>query len=176
MNKSGSERAGRKIFEHAGCSPCHSGPDFTDSADNVLHDVGTILPTSGMRLGAKLAGIDTPTLKGLWQSAPYLHDGRAATLNELFTNYTKDDMGVTSNLSKTELDQLVRYLLELDDVPETVVPDDPAPTAESQSSCSITRSHSTSNGRPAAIWLLVSVLAAARTQRRRTASRALHDQ
>ena len=43
----------------------------------------------------------------------------------MFTDYTKDKMGVISTLADTELDQLVRYLQELDDVPETVVPDDP---------------------------------------------------
>jgi YVTN family beta-propeller protein len=118
--------AGRKIFASAGCAPCHSGPDLTDSPENVLHDVGTLLPSSGMRLGGALTGIDTPTLKGLWQSAPYLHDGRAATLQDVFAA-TGDRMGVTSNLTKTELDQLVRYLLELDDVPETVVADQPMP-------------------------------------------------
>jgi len=117
-------RAGREIFQRAGCPVCHSGPDFTDSANNELHDVGTILPTSGMRLGASLKGIDTPSLKGLWQTAPYLHDGRAATLQAVFA-VTKDKMGVTSDLSQTELDQLVRYLLELDDVAE---PADGAPT------------------------------------------------
>jgi streptogramin lyase len=121
--------AGRKVFESAGCAPCHSGPDFTDSPENVLHDVGTLLPTSGMRLGGPLTGIDTPTLKGLWQSAPYLHDGRAATLQDVFA-FTGDKMGVTSNLSRTELDQLVRYLLELDDVPETVVAEEPTAMPE----------------------------------------------
>jgi streptogramin lyase len=122
-------REGRKIFASAGCPACHSGPDFTDSPQNVLHDVGTLLPTSGKRLFGPLTGIDTPTLKGLWQSAPYLHDGRAATLQDIFTLYTKDKMGITSNLSPTQLDQLVRYLLELDDVPETPAVDDPPAAA-----------------------------------------------
>ncbi|HEX2876325.1 MAG TPA: PKD domain-containing protein [Polyangiaceae bacterium] len=121
-------RLGREVFVRAGCPACHLGADFTDSTmDSPMHDVGTILPTSGGRLGAPLTGFDTPTLKGLWQSAPYLHDGRAATLLEVFTTYTKDNMGTVSNLTDVELGQLVRYLLELDDVPETVVPDELAP-------------------------------------------------
>jgi PKD domain len=117
--------AGRKIFESAGCPACHNGPDFTDSLAGVLHDVGTLLPTSADRLFQKLTGLDTPTLKGLWQSAPYLHDGRAATLAEVFTKYNLEDkMGMTSNLSPLEINQLVEYMLELDDEPET-----PASTA-----------------------------------------------
>lgn len=112
--------AGREIFARSGCPACHNGPDLTDSATGVLHDVGTLLPSSADRLFQKLTGLDTPTLKGLWQSAPYLHDGRAATLTEVFTTYNRGDkMGVTSNLSAAEIDQLVQYMLQLDDVPET---------------------------------------------------------
>jgi hypothetical protein len=45
----------------------------------TLRDVGTIRqPGSGKRLGAQLTGIDPPTLRGLWDTAPYLHDGSAA--------------------------------------------------------------------------------------------------
>ena len=74
---------------------CHSGPDLTDSAGGALHDVGTLAPTSGKRLGETLVGIDTPSLKGVWQSAPYYHDGRAATLLEVLTTYNVGDrMGV----------------------------------------------------------------------------------
>lgn len=36
------------------------------------------------RLGSALSGIDTPTLLGVWATAPYLHDGAAATLDEVF--------------------------------------------------------------------------------------------
>jgi MYXO-CTERM domain-containing protein len=126
---------GRKIFAKAGCPACHSGPDFTDSPSGVLHDVGTIATTSGFRLGKPLTGLDTPTLKGLWMSAPYLHDGRAVDLMEVFTKYNKKDlMGVTSDLSQTELQQMVEYLLELDDVPEPAANAVPTPVAGSGSS------------------------------------------
>jgi YVTN family beta-propeller protein len=117
--------AGKTIFENAGCPECHSGPDFTDSATGVLHDVGTILPTSGKRLHGPLTGIDTPSLKGVWMSAPYLHDGRAATLTEIFTTYTKDRMGTVSNLNDVQMAQLVAYLQQLDDEPVTETPEPP---------------------------------------------------
>ncbi len=113
--------AGREIFARAGCPACHNGADFTDSATGQLHDVGTLLPSSGDRLFQPLSGLDTPTLKGLWQSAPYLHDGRAATMAEVFTKYNVGDrMGKTSDLSPAEIEQLVAYVLQLDDVPETL--------------------------------------------------------
>jgi DNA-binding beta-propeller fold protein YncE len=160
-------RLGRKIFERAGCAECHTGPDFTDSSlAGPLHDVGTILPTSGHRLGGPLMGIDTPTLKGVWQTAPYLHDGRAATLREIFTKYTKDQMGKTSDLTEIELGQLVRYLQELDDVTETPVPDEDATVAIGGSSCSIRMQGETPAATGIAGWL-VGLAGAAIFRRRR---------
>jgi MYXO-CTERM domain-containing protein len=112
-------RKGRRIFQTAGCPKCHTGVDLTDSPLGALHDVGTILPTSGKRLGGQLLGFDVPTLKGVWENAPYLHDGRAATLMEIFTKFNpRDQIGHTSQLTTAELEQLVAYLEQLDDVPE----------------------------------------------------------
>ncbi len=78
--------AGRTLFEGLSCASCHAGTGFTDSTLGVatLHDVGTLRTTSGGRLGGPLLGIDTPTLLGNWNTAPYLHDGSAATLSDLF--------------------------------------------------------------------------------------------
>lgn len=109
---------GREVFLRAGCAECHGGPDFTDSAPGVRHDVGTISPTSGGRLGGPLDGIDTPTLRGIWETAPYLHDGSAATLLDVITTRNPDDRhGTTSDLSETERKELVAYLLQIDNVP-----------------------------------------------------------
>ncbi len=108
---------GREIFERAGCATCHSGPDFTDSATGVLHDVGTLQATSGQRLGKELEGIDTPTLRGIWATAPYLHDGSAQTLLEVVGSRNAEDRhGTTSNLSDEEREALVSYLLQIDNV------------------------------------------------------------
>ncbi|MEM9291796.1 MAG: Ig-like domain-containing protein [Acidobacteriota bacterium] len=79
--------AGRSLFRSLGCHRCHAGEQFTDSAlgpTPKLHDVGTLRSTSGSRLGGALQGIDTPSLLGLWNGAPFLHDGSAATLEEVF--------------------------------------------------------------------------------------------
>lgn len=81
----------------------------------MLHDVGTITPASGARRGAPLTGLDTPTLRGLWRSAPYLHDGSAPTLRDVLTTRNAGDRhGTTSTLSAAELDDLIAYLLCLD--------------------------------------------------------------
>ncbi len=114
---------GKQIFESAaaGCGSCHSGSTFSDSGFDPpklprLHDVGTLSAGSGSRLGSQLTGLDTPTLRGLWKSAPYLHDGSAATLRDvLITRNPNDRHGVTSTLSEQELDDLEAFLLTLDD-------------------------------------------------------------
>lgn len=77
---------GEMVFQNLGCADCHQGAEFTDSTLGIetLHDVGTLRTTSGNRLGQALDGIDTPTLRGVWSTAPYLHDGSASILEEVF--------------------------------------------------------------------------------------------
>jgi mono/diheme cytochrome c family protein/sugar lactone lactonase YvrE len=99
--------AGKAIFESSEtqCSSCHSGPFFTDLK---AHDVGTkdILDPDGMYY--------TPTLLEMWRTAPYLHDGSAATLREVLTTHNVDDRhGKTSHLTSRQLDQLEAYLLQI---------------------------------------------------------------
>jgi cytochrome c peroxidase len=87
------------------CQTCHRPPLFTD---RLLRSVGTKAPrdASGM--------FDTPHLLGIGASAPYLHDGRAKTLEELWTTYQKNDQhGVSSYWSKEQLNDLVEYLKTL---------------------------------------------------------------
>jgi YVTN family beta-propeller protein len=91
---------GRTVFQNKNCGACHAGAKFTDSAAATLDNVGTIKqPTSGQRLGATLTGIDPPTLRDVWATAPYLHDGSAATLEDAVrahTNVTLTAAEVTS--------------------------------------------------------------------------------
>jgi MYXO-CTERM domain-containing protein len=133
---------GKALFFSAatGCATCHAPPRLTDStlaADPfVLHDVGTLLPSSGGRLGGELLGIDTPSVIGVWASAPYLHDGRAATLHEVLTTWNPNDAhGATSMLGETDLDDLVAFMLALqgdaDELPEPDAPDDTSGTGSS---------------------------------------------
>jgi hypothetical protein len=88
---------------------------LSDSPSGLRHDVGTIRPTSGQRLGGLLDGIDTPMLPGVAATAPYLHDGSAATLRDVLV--TANPLGLhgsVSGLSAAEIDSLVEYLLELE--------------------------------------------------------------
>ncbi|HEX8546016.1 MAG TPA: T9SS type A sorting domain-containing protein [Cytophagaceae bacterium] len=109
--------AGKGIFVNLNCGSCHSGNDFTDRSEKIIfHNVGTIQPSSGKRRNLPLTGFATPTLKGIWETSPYLHDGSAADLKEVFTLRNKANLhGNTSSLSERELDQLVSYLLQIDE-------------------------------------------------------------
>jgi len=72
---------GKAVFQAQNCAACHAGVAFSRSGSLGSVDVGTIKPSSGQRLGGPLTGLDVPTLRDLWASAPYLHDGSAATLD-----------------------------------------------------------------------------------------------
>jgi len=96
-------RRGRKIFKNAGCAACHSGPLYTDLQK---YDVGV---GKGLDKDRKF---DTPTLVEVWRAAPYLYDGRAATIKEVLTTHNPDDKhGVTSNLTEAEINDLAEFVL-----------------------------------------------------------------
>ena len=107
--------AGRTIFNDRGCSSCHEGARFID---NVRHDIGTVELSSGTANGQLLQGegFDTPTLKGIWSTAPYLHNGQAATLEEVLLI---PGHGTASLLNHTERTLLIDYLLQIDNSGES---------------------------------------------------------
>jgi len=99
--------AGKTVFKTQNCALCHGGTGFTNSATMGLVNIGTLKPTSGQRLGGPLTGIDIPTLRDVWSSAPYLHDGSAPTLDAAVTAHS----GVVLNAG--DLNNLVAYLREI---------------------------------------------------------------
>jgi hypothetical protein len=98
---------GKLLFASRGCLDCHGGPDF--SGDGLqLHDVGTIKPTSGGRLGAHLPGIDAPTLRDAWSSGSFLHDGSAATVADAIAAHT-----TLGGFSQGDLTRLAAYVMQI---------------------------------------------------------------
>ncbi len=90
---------GKEIPVASRCNTCHRPPLYTDLA---MTDVGT----DGV--------FDTPHLFDVGASAPYLHDGRSLTLEEIWTVHSPDDThGRTNDLSKIELNDLVLFLQSL---------------------------------------------------------------
>ena len=100
------ELRGKAIFEstETKCADCHPAPLYTDLQ---VHDVGTA-DGPGEWFGPL---IDTPTLRFLYDSAPYLHDGSAATLLEVLTTANPNgEHGITSQLNPSQIDDLISYL------------------------------------------------------------------
>jgi len=96
---------GKAIYEQAGCNQCHNGDYLTDMQ---MCDVGV---GTGKDTDIRL---DTPTLKEIWRTAPYLYDGRAKTIKEVLTIFNQEDKhGVTSRLTEEEIDALEQYVLSL---------------------------------------------------------------
>jgi YVTN family beta-propeller protein len=99
-------KRGEKIFSQAGCAICHPPGLYTDLRP---HDVGTRAPTD-----KPSDEFYTPTLVEIWRTAPYLHDGSAATIRDVVTTRNPHDQhGETSNLSSQEIDDLCAYVLSL---------------------------------------------------------------
>ena len=74
----------------------------------IRHDIGTLTQASGMRLGAPLDGLDTPSLLGIYGTAPYLHDGSAQSLEEAVLKHSSTEL-----LDEETKSLLLSFLLSL---------------------------------------------------------------
>ncbi len=89
-----------------GCAVCHPGPLFTDCKLHVLEEETPRKSEDG--------GFDTQTLVECWRTAPYLHDGSAATMRGVLTTKNGGGRnGRTSQLSAREIEDLEKYVLSL---------------------------------------------------------------
>jgi cytochrome c peroxidase len=83
------------LFATHGCPTCHSGELMTN---NATVDVGTG------------GAFQVPSLRGIAWRAPFLHDGCAQTLEDRFGSCATDKHGTTSDLSDSDIKDLVAYL------------------------------------------------------------------
>lgn len=121
-----SAQRGLKLFTgKAHCSACHSGPNFTD---NAFHNIGVNIDKEMPDLGRfEISGLEgdkgafkTPTLREIARSAPYMHDGSQATLEEVVEHYVKggtpnpqlDEEIFKLNLTAEEKADLITFMKE----------------------------------------------------------------
>lgn len=90
---------GKKLYEKFGCANCHSGPYYTDMK---MHRIGEDIEFE--------QGWDTPTLVEVWRTAPYLFDGRAATMVDVFYEHKH---GIDGKISRKEAEALAEYVNSL---------------------------------------------------------------
>jgi len=96
------QKDGTPIPESGRCITCHPPPHYTSRR---LADVGTRGPRDSTGL------FDVPHLTGIGSKAPYLHDGRALTLEEIWTlPGVGDSHGVVSDLDKVDLNDLIEFM------------------------------------------------------------------
>ncbi len=111
------QRRGKEVFERSmtndgrmipvgnRCITCHYPPYYTDRR---IHDIGTRYTYD------REGRFDTPHLNNIYDSAPYLHNGMAQTLEQIWTVYNPDDKhGVTNDMTKDQLNDLIEYLKTL---------------------------------------------------------------
>ncbi len=96
---------GKDIARDRQCHTCHRPPLYTN---RLMANVGSRGPRDTTDM------FDTPHLLGIAASAPYLHDGRAKTLEELWTVYNTNDLhGISSYMNKIQLNDLIEFLKTL---------------------------------------------------------------
>jgi len=128
---------GRRVFEQAGCVTCHGGLLWTSSIIDYtpppapsevvnnqlvrqLRQVGTFNPANAFEVtnvGAPalgVLGINPPSLLGIFEFGPYLHNGTAVDLEQVLDNQTH--VGTSPLLSvPSKRKQLTRFLQSIDD-------------------------------------------------------------
>jgi len=101
----GVSNSGKHIPEGNRCITCHAPPYYTNRELAFVGE-GSWLDTHAV--------FDTPHLTNIYETAPYLHDGRADTLEEIWTRFNpKDEHGVTNDMTKDQLNDLIEYLKTL---------------------------------------------------------------
>jgi cytochrome c peroxidase len=99
------KNSGEEIPVGNRCATCHRGPMFTD---RQVHNIGSKM------MYDRVAKFDTPHLNNIYDSAPYLHNGIAPTLEEIWTRYNPSDThGVTNDMTKDQLNDLIEFLKTL---------------------------------------------------------------
>ncbi len=98
---------GNEIPEDNRCHTCHPPPYFTNME---MTDVGTLADSDDPMK------FDVPQLNNVYESPPYLHDGKANTLEEIWTEFSEfDEHGVANDMTKDQLNDLVEYLKSISD-------------------------------------------------------------
>ncbi len=100
-------KRGQEVFRSskAACNTCHSGPEYTDGE---IHKVGL------EDRGDVYKGYNPPSLRGVYDKDPYLHDGRSATLRDALQKWhNPEDVTGLGSLTDDEMDDLIAYLKSL---------------------------------------------------------------
>jgi cytochrome c peroxidase len=135
-----SEERGRRLFfleqmdqteQHPGCSHCHFNPLYTnhDFKNNGLDNVSDLNNFPDLGRGSVSNNLydngkfKVPTLRNIAATAPYMHDGRYATLEEVIEHYSAGGHGVANedvniryfDLTEQQKQDMINFLKTLTD-------------------------------------------------------------
>jgi hypothetical protein len=102
--------AGEVLFHAVGCADCHIPPFYTDVNRGILHDPREVGQDPAYAERTATGKYRTTPLRGLWQHAPYFHDGSAETLADVVEHY---DGHFGLDLTADEQAALVEFLKSL---------------------------------------------------------------
>jgi hypothetical protein len=116
FNRSAAWRGQRLFFKDAGCATCHQPPNFTDVRSGpsrrtpFLHDPAAVGMDPAYAARTATMKYRTTPLRGLWQHAPYFHDGSAPDLLAVVNHYNQQ---FKLNLTDRQKADLVEFLKSL---------------------------------------------------------------
>ena len=99
---------GKSLFAKHGCNSCHRQPFYIDMK---LHDVGTGVASKEKNSHGRGTKFDTPSLRGIWMTAPYFHDGSAETLEDVLQVETTHN--ISFKMNEQEIADLITFLKSL---------------------------------------------------------------
>ena len=116
------QKAGMRLFfsDRSGCAGCHAGINFNGEwVDRDHREAKPLFADTGTGVAVRV-----PTLRNLPATAPYMHDGRFASIEAVLDHYERlatdpaaDTRLRRTPLTTTELGQLSAFLLSLAEIP-----------------------------------------------------------
>ena len=109
-------RRGEGVFQQVGCATCHVPPTYTDVLNNgltgqpLLHSPSEVGQNSAYAQRSVTGLYRTTPLRGLWQHAPYFHDGSAPTLLDVVNHYEQLFQLALSPMQKADLIEFLKSL------------------------------------------------------------------
>ncbi len=108
---------GRRVFrKEGGCVQCHTPPTFTDVLDGpsrhvpLLHDPAEVGTDPRYAARTATGAYRTTPLRGLWQHAPYFHDGSATDLLAVVNHYDRQFGLQLTDAQKADLVEFLKAL------------------------------------------------------------------
>ena len=98
---------GEAVFRSAkaACNTCHGGPEFTDGKIHIA--------SASKNPATSYEGYNPPSLRGVYDKDPYLHDGRSPTLRDALAGPHSPEITAGGELTEQELSDLIAYLKTL---------------------------------------------------------------